>query len=345
MKALRIVSPREAAVVDSATIPLLRENYILVKTKAVAVNPADWKFIDHFGGPGETIGYDYSGVVEKVGAQVENGLRPGDRVAGMVHGYNASNHEDGAFAEYITAKASLQLKIPDNMTFEAAATLGAGILTAGQGLYQSLALPLPENSQGAASILVYGGSTATGSLAIQFAKLSGFRVVSTASLRHEAWLRELGADYVFDYNSPTCAADIRQVTHGKLAHVFDTIGTAGTAQLCCDAIGTSRGIYSSLAPISTLPRLDVINKSTNVFTAFGEDVRFGDINIPTKTEDYKFAVKFIRLAQQLLSQGKLRNHPVSLEEGGLDAVLDGVNKLREGKVSGAKLVYKVDSVS
>ena len=63
------------------------------------------------------------------------------------------------------------MKIPDHMTFEAAATLGAGILTVGQSLYQSLGLPLPKSAAGDAFVLIYSGSTATGSLAIQFAKL------------------------------------------------------------------------------------------------------------------------------------------------------------------------------
>jgi NADPH:quinone reductase-like Zn-dependent oxidoreductase len=58
------------------------------------------------------------------------------------------------------------------MSFESAATLGSGILTVGQNLYQSLSLPLPKHSApGDTFVLVYSGSTATGSLAIQFAKL------------------------------------------------------------------------------------------------------------------------------------------------------------------------------
>lgn len=85
MKAIRIKAPGEAAL-DSAPIPQLRDDYILVKTVAVALNPADWKLIDHLAGPGETVGFDYSGVVQQVGRRVQNGLRPGDRVAGMIHG-------------------------------------------------------------------------------------------------------------------------------------------------------------------------------------------------------------------------------------------------------------------
>lgn len=84
---------------------------------------------------------------------------------------NASNHADGAFAEFVIAKGHLQMKIPHDMSFETAATLGAGINTVGQSLYQSLALPLPISEASDSSVLIYGGSTATGSLAIQFAKL------------------------------------------------------------------------------------------------------------------------------------------------------------------------------
>ena len=85
---------------------------------------------------------------------------------------NVLNHESGAFAEHITTKGDLQFKIPDHLSFEEAATLGVGVATVGQGLYQSLGLPLPnEPPQDLLSVLIYGGSTATGTLAIQYAKL------------------------------------------------------------------------------------------------------------------------------------------------------------------------------
>lgn len=68
---------------------------------------------------------------------------------------------------YCVAKGDIQYKIPDNTTDEEAATLGVGINTVGQGLYQSLELPLPGSGKAGIWLLVYGGSTATGSLAIQ----------------------------------------------------------------------------------------------------------------------------------------------------------------------------------
>ena len=92
---------------------------------------------------------------------------------------NDANAENGAFARYIAVKEDLQMHIPDNVSFEAAATTGVGIGSAGYGLYKVLSLPFPDSTVGNHSsqieardtVLIYGGSTATGSIAIQLAKL------------------------------------------------------------------------------------------------------------------------------------------------------------------------------
>ncbi|TVY12834.1 Protein TOXD, partial [Lachnellula arida] len=194
-KAIIIQGRRLAKVVSDAPIPSLRPGYVLVKTVAVAINPADWKQIDMVGAPGCLVGCDYSGIVEEIGPGVSKNLKVGDRIAGFAHGSNTNNHEDGTFAEHIMVKADLCMKVPHTLSMEQAATLGTGITTVGQALYQSLGLPLPTptptpiptreppHTQAAPSkstpplpILIYGGSTATGILAIQFAKLSGLTV-------------------------------------------------------------------------------------------------------------------------------------------------------------------------
>jgi NADPH:quinone reductase-like Zn-dependent oxidoreductase len=80
--------------------------------------------------------------------------------------------ENGAYAEYVVVKADVQMKIPDNLADEEAATLGVGYVTVGQGLFQTMKLPLPtQPAKNPETILIYGGSTATGSLGIQLAKL------------------------------------------------------------------------------------------------------------------------------------------------------------------------------
>ena len=158
--------------VSDAPIPKLRPEYILVKVHCIALNPTDWKAVDNNASKGAICGCDYSGVVEEVGKDVTKSFKKGDRVCGMAHGSNALNHEDGAFAEYIVAKGDVQMHVPDKMSFEDAATWGVGIATVGQAMYQALELPLPTSpSKEAFPVLIYGGSTATGTLAIQFAKL------------------------------------------------------------------------------------------------------------------------------------------------------------------------------
>jgi NADPH:quinone reductase-like Zn-dependent oxidoreductase len=80
---------------------------------------------------------------------------------------NSANVNDGVFAEQPVVIADLQGVLPDNLSFEDGATLGVGITTIGQALYQSLKLPLPsDGKKDVGTILIYGGSTATGSLAV-----------------------------------------------------------------------------------------------------------------------------------------------------------------------------------
>lgn len=81
----------------------------------------------------------------------------------------------GAFAQYIVTKGDIAIHIPPNMNFEEAATLPCALGTIALAFYRYLELPpltfpLPEKSSGS-FILIYGGSSATGTVAIQFAKL------------------------------------------------------------------------------------------------------------------------------------------------------------------------------
>lgn len=349
--------------IKEVPIPKVRDRHILVKVKAVGLNPTDWKSVHatilKAGAPESTIGYaagtkvgcDYAGVVEAVGAGVTKPFKKGDRVCGIVAG--AKDAELGAFGDYTLGLEDLQVHIPDNLSFEEAATLGVGITTVGQGLYQFLGLPLPSTpiTPGSKSILIYGGSTATGILGIQFARLSGLRVLTTSSPHNFDYLKSLGAEAVFDYHKPVdeLGAEIRAYTDNKLTLAWDCSPTAESARLCALSLSDSEeGSYANLLPIDT-GFLSAINPKvtkagfTMGYTAFGEPFKRGGLDYPAKPEDTVYARKFWELSRDLLSQGKVKVAKIELDRGGkgLEGVVKGLDDLREGRVSGTKLVYSI----
>lgn len=82
------------AVLKPIPIPQLRDDYILVRTVAVALNPTDWTTLDAPGDDGTLVGCDYSGIVEEVGRAVVRNFKKGDRIAGFGHGGTAHYYLD-----------------------------------------------------------------------------------------------------------------------------------------------------------------------------------------------------------------------------------------------------------
>lgn len=175
MKAL-VWTGTQAKVVEGRPKPRLRDDYILVKTAAVALNPTDAKAISQGRAAVDgLLGCDFAGTVVDVGKNVTKSWQPGDRVFGCVHGANSNNTEDGAIAEFIVAKGDTCMRIPDHLDFEEACTLGVSVLTCGQGLFQEMKLRLSsavdEQTEQGEHILIYGGSSSSGLVAIQLCTL------------------------------------------------------------------------------------------------------------------------------------------------------------------------------
>lgn len=238
-----------------------------------------------------------------------------------------------------------QIHIPENLSFQKAATIGVGITTVGLSLYQSLKLKLPNDPIAEpVPILIYGGSSATGSLAIQVAKLSGYQVHTTCSSHNFDFVKSLGADVVFDYRDPGAASEIRRLTDDQLKIVFDTISIESSANFCAEAISTEGGSYTCLLPI-TVPRSDVKSNLVLGYTAFGEPFEFASQFFAAVPEAKAFAAWWLPLVAKLLESGKIKAHPLALREGGLDGVIEGLDLLRKDRVSGQKLVYNVSATS
>lgn len=88
------------AELQAVPLPHLPDDYILVRTVAVALNPTDWTTLDAPGAIGTTMGCDYAGVVERVGSAVSRKFAKGDRIAGISHGgMGRSRSKQGSFAQ------------------------------------------------------------------------------------------------------------------------------------------------------------------------------------------------------------------------------------------------------
>jgi len=172
--------PGKLAIKHNVPVPTLAPDMALVRTTAVAINPADAKMLDYSAAAGAIHGYDFAGYIVALGADAPSHLAVGDRVAGIAHGMNKLRPEIGAFAEYVGACADLLLKMPDSMSFEDAASLGTGVATAVLSLRELQVPSLLGNLLAAANdkavsndeyVLVAGGATASGTRAIQLLKL------------------------------------------------------------------------------------------------------------------------------------------------------------------------------
>ncbi|KAK0741936.1 chaperonin 10-like protein [Apiosordaria backusii] len=362
-----IIASLGKAEIRTVPIPTLRDDYILVRTTAVALNPTDWKHIDGINlGPnqssviGTRVGCDYAGIVEEVGPKVTKPFKKGDLICGPAHGSNAVQPEDGTFAEYIVVKGDVQIKVPDNLKDYEAATLGIGITTVGQGLYQALGLlPLPSptaptpDPDPKKKILIYGGSTATGILGIQFAALSGYSIATTCSLHNFPRVQSLVSNNnnslkLFDYRSPTILSELKEWAGDDLKLAWDCVASADSARLCASVLAKDGGKYRSLlrVPEEVVKEVNenVDSGFTFAYTALGEAFKKA-VDIPAVEGDYEFAKRFWELARGLLAQGNVKTAVVEVNrggKGGLEGVLVGLRELKEGRVSGRKLVYTLE---
>ncbi|RAL02056.1 zinc-binding alcohol dehydrogenase family protein [Aspergillus ibericus CBS 121593] len=339
--AVAVTAPATISVVSDRPMPILRDDCILVKTVSVGLNPTDWKAVLR-SQPTVTVGCDYSGIVEAIGPGVKKAFRVGDRICGTIHGSNPTHPEDGAFTEYALALGDLQIAIPERLSFQEAATLGVGLSTIGQSLYQSLQLaPIDHPLTQPEPILIYGGSSATGTIAIQFAKLSGYEVITTCSPDHEELVKSRGADRVFDYKEPGAAEKIREYTENRLMLVMDTISTEETAAFCGRAMSTQGGDYTAILDVK-VPREDVRSRWTLAYTCAGKAFTYRDTTIPAISEDRAFAEEWMEKAAKVVADGRVVPHPVRQGLNGLHGVIEGLHAMREGKVRGCKLIYNVD---
>jgi hypothetical protein len=126
--------------------------------------------------------------------------------------------------------------------------------------------------------------------------------------------------------------------------VLDTIAISDSAQICADALSSSTAagplLYINLMGIQN-PRSDVASVFPLGYTITGERFVIEEQEWVASPEDFELGNIFATLAERLLNENLIKSHPVQLMEGGLEGVLDGMQYLKDGKVSGVKIVYRI----
>lgn len=161
----------------------------------------------------------------------------------------------------MVVSATLVFALPDTVSFDHGAQLGIACYTACQALYQGIDLPTPLNPiADPTDILVWSGTSAVGQYIVQFAKLAGFRVISTASLKNIELVKSLGADEVFDYEDPRTPAKIFEATGGNLRYAVDCICVRSTPDQVAMSMSKEGGKVAVLLPYES--------KRENITTVF-----------------------------------------------------------------------------
>ncbi|XXH02011.1 hypothetical protein Hte_008376 [Hypoxylon texense] len=334
-------------IVHDATYPMIRPGTVLVKTAAVALIPSDYKMGKKFPSPGARVGMDFAGRVIGFDNTTRPDLKIGDRVCGIVHGSNPADLDSGSFARYVLARSELLLRVPDHWSMEEAATLGSTLFTNCLALWSALRIVhTPEDpAEERTPVLVYGGSTTCGTMAIQLLSLSGFDPIVTCSARHFDLVRSYGAVAVFDHMSSEVGASIRSSTRGKIRCALDCITSQESAACCCAAIGRPGGRYACLEAFEPdwITRGAVRGEFVMGLEALGDDIKLGGAyGRPPCREKHELAIRFTSMAQRLLDGGKLRAHPVEVIGQSFEAILEGLRLLRSGSVSGKRLVVLLE---
>lgn len=211
---------------EDAPVPEVKKGEVLVKVKAIGLNPPDWYLRDGYKMlPPEwqpkvpfpvILGTDISGVIVEVGEDVKE-FSVGDEVYAMVR--FPSYGQSQAYAAYVSVPAEEVALKPNKIDFVQAAAAPMSLLTAWQFLIDlghkepnplqpNLHEPVPVAGK---KVLVNGAGGGVGHFVLQLAKWKGAYVIAVASGKQESILRELGADEFIDYtknNAEDVVADL-----------------------------------------------------------------------------------------------------------------------------------------
>ncbi|KIK59146.1 hypothetical protein GYMLUDRAFT_86072 [Collybiopsis luxurians FD-317 M1] len=327
-------------------IPKPGPGELLVKVKAFALNPADWKIqkidMQVMKSFPHVVGNDTAGDVEEIGGGVQ-GWNKGDRVFFQAY----FGHSDYAgFQEYTLVPADLAVKIPANITYEQASTIPVACMAPAYGLLAPAPLGAglanatldPQSDFSGFSALVVGGATSVGQFAIQLLKYLGFgQILTYASGHHSAFLKSLGATDIIDrkkYSLDQLPEVVGQLKSAPIKIVYDAVGNPETqnASNACTPDGETL--------VSSLPK-QVVDFGNSGKKFFGP-VAIAQFPDPEGSLR-EFGKVICGRLEEWVRKGVIVPSPVEVLPTGFTAIIGGLNRLENNQVSGVKLVGRPES--
>ncbi|MDR6785624.1 NADPH2:quinone reductase [Pedobacter africanus] len=303
------ITEKDSFVEFDTPVPHAEGRDLLVKIKAISVNPVDFKIRQNAAkdtvlDTPKVIGWDACGVVEAVGDGVTL-FKKGDEVY-----YAGDINRSGSNAEYQLVDERITGKKPLSLTVAEAAAMPLTVLTAWEILFDRIRIS-PEKDKGK-SLLIIGGAGGVGSIAIQLAKkIAGLTVIATAS-RPESiqWCKEMGADVVVDHRNLTEA--MNAAGFSMVDFILDFVDTSAYWDAMADLI-KPQGHIASITGAGTPVAL---NKLKSKSVSFSWEFMYTRSSF--QTDDMQEQHNILNRVADLLDEGILK-HTLTTTLNGLTA--------------------------
>lgn len=212
MKAVTKNSIKTQNTLDEVSKPIIKKDEVLVKIHAAGVNHIDTLWVNNADTSFNPIlGLEISGEIVQSNS---NHFKIGQKVAALI--------DSGGYAEYASVPSERIIPIPEDMSYEVAASIPESYLTAFQSLFWI------GNLKDNDAVLIHAGSGAVGGAAIQLAKsLRNIYVITTASSKNKEVCLKYGADHVIDYHESSFDDEVNAITNGQgVQLIIDFIGAS-----------------------------------------------------------------------------------------------------------------------
>jgi NADPH2:quinone reductase len=278
--------------------PLPTGKDLLIKVKAISVNPVDTKVRapkEKTEDAPRILGWDVAGIVEQTGPDCTL-FEPGDEVY-----YAGSITRPGGNSEFHLVDERIAGKKPKSLTFADAAAIPLTAITAWEALYERLGVSRNADGNAGKTILIIGAAGGVGSIATQLAKLAGLTVIGTASRPESAqWAKEMGADHIINHYE-AFLAQLNAIGLTDVDYILCLNSTVQHWQNMADAIAPQGKICSIVETDQALNMNLLKNKSVT----FAWELMF--TRAMFQTSDMIEQHKLLNEVAGLVDSGSLRN--------------------------------------